>query len=282
MPDPSPRNDASNLDEWRDRLSGAGSPVFATTVRDVSNVATNRESSARDLSDVIGNDASMAARVLKIANSSLFNLPVRVDTISSAVVRLGFDAIRELAISVAVIEQMKRGRRHERVTRHMAHAFHAAAQARSFAACSGDKHQEEVFLAALLREVGEMAFWSHAKKEGDAIAERAAAGEAWEDAERGVLGFELRELTRHLVTDWSLGELLQASVDSFRPTGRARNVVLGHEVARGYRRPRLGFPTRPTRRWWWRRKRSMSAKQIWRNWCTTTSSRPAGWRRGTG
>ena len=220
------------LELWRGKLNASGLPVFSRTIRDIRNVSSNSRSSARDLSDVIGHDASMAARVIQIANSPLFNLQNRdIDTISSAVVLVGFDAVRELAISVSVIEEMLKGRQHARVGQHMAQAFHAAAQARSFARICGHK-SEEVFVAALLKDVGDMAFWSRAEREAMAIEALVVSGVDLQQAERQVLGFELSELGRVLAGDWNLGDLVSQVLDGrHNHEPMVQHVQLGHQVA---------------------------------------------------
>lgn len=93
----------------------------------------------------------MTARLIRIANSALFNPQGRsIDTLGSAVFMLGFDALRELSVSLALVDQVLKGRPHARVTQSLARAFHAAAQARSFARLQKDKNPEAVFVAALL------------------------------------------------------------------------------------------------------------------------------------
>lgn len=112
----------------------------------------------------------MTARLLRIANSPIFNPQQRpVDTVSAAVIMLGFDVVRELSVSLALIEQVLTGRPHARVTQGLARAFHAAAQAKSFARLRRDRCPEEVFVAALLYQVGEMAFWSADAEERERI-----------------------------------------------------------------------------------------------------------------
>lgn len=220
-----------DLEGWVARLQGTGMPIFSQTVREVSGVASRHESSAADLAAAIGRDASLAARLLKIANSPLFNLQNRrIDTISSAVVLIGFDAIRELAVSLALIEQVLKGRRHARVTQSMARAFHAAAQARAFAVGRRDDCPEEVFVAALLLHIGEMAFWALADAEAVAIERMTRSGASLAEAEERVLGFRLDELTRRLVEEWQLGSLLERAVAG-EDDPRVRSIELGHEVA---------------------------------------------------
>ena len=220
-----------DLQAWIGKLHASALPIFTQTVQEVSGVASRRESSASDLADVIGHDASLSARLLKIANSPMFNLQNRnIDTISSAVVLIGFDAIRELAVSLALIEQVLKGKRHAQVTRGMSRAFHAAAQARAFAASRKDPCPEEVFVAALLRRIGEMAFWSVAGREAVAIEQMIQAGSEPADAERTVLGFRLDDLTRRLAEEWHLGSLIQRTIAGENDP-RVASVELGHQVA---------------------------------------------------
>lgn len=221
-----------DLDAWVDKLTASGMPIFSETVRAVSGVVSRRETSAHDLAGAIGKDAALAAKLLKIANSPLFNLQHRdIDTISSAVVLLGFDAVRDLAVSLALIEQVLKGRSHERVTRSLARSFHAAAQARSYSAALHDDCPEEVFVAALLMNIGEMAFWSNAQEEAAAIDKLIRSGTGIRDAERQILGFELEALSRRLVEEWQLGGLLEASFSDDADDGRTVSVQLGHAMA---------------------------------------------------
>ena len=162
----------------------------------------------------------------------MFNLQHRdIDTISSAVVLLGFDAVRDLAVSLALIEQVLKGRSHERVTRSLTRSFHAAAQARSYSAALHDDCPEEVFVAALLMNIGEVAFWSDAQEEAAAIDKLIRSGTGVRDAERQILCFELEALSRRLVEEWQLGGLLEASFSDDADDGRTVSVQLGHAMA---------------------------------------------------
>ncbi len=232
MAEPS-RQLVRGIESWRKRVLNAQMPIFARTVKEVTTVAGSEGTSAADLSRVIGHDAAMASRLLRVAGSTLFNLQGRrIETISEAIVLIGFDAVRELAVSLALIEHVLQGRRHHRVTKNMARAFHAAAQAKSFANLIGAKAKEEVFVAALLVPIGPMSFWIQSGPEGDAIDRKVAAGMSMSRAEVDVLGFKLKELTLALAEEWHLGDLLKASLhghDEDDPC--VRSISLGHAVA---------------------------------------------------
>ena len=227
-----PSKEAIGLDHWREKLSGSGIPAFAKTVREISSVASDRASSARDLSDVVSQDAAIRARLIHISNSSLFNVMNKpIDTISSAIVRIGFDAVKELALSVSVIDSIMKGNAHAHLGALMGHAFHAAAQAKSIAALKGEK-PEEIFVGALLRDVGAMAFWSRGEDVCEQLSAAIAKGKDSQSAELDVLGFSLSELSTVLAKEWDLGELCtQANDDRYATSSRFACVHLGHTLA---------------------------------------------------
>ncbi len=175
----------------------------------------------------------MAVRILQIANSSLFNLQNRnIETINEAVVLVGFTAVRELAISVSVIEELLKGDHHGQLGLIMAHAFHAAAQAKFLAQQQQVPGTEEVFVAALLKQVGDMAFWARAERDAEQLQQRLLGGMPPHKAQREVLGFELDQLGRLLAEDWSLGDLVTAVLDGKHgDLLNVASVVQGHDVA---------------------------------------------------
>jgi HD-like signal output (HDOD) protein len=227
--------DPTGLVAWVLKLGESGMPVFAHTARDISEVSDNRESSAAELARVVLQDAAMTAKLLRVANSSVFNPMGRsISTVSRAVVVLGFQEVRSICLSIAVVESMLKGRQKQRVIEEMARSFHAAVQARSFARKRGDKSPEEVFIATLLYRLGDMAFWAFAGASAEDLdtALRQRPGETPLKVQQDVLGFALRDLTLSLSREWKLGELLEQSLEGRSDKNpRTSNVALGCELA---------------------------------------------------
>ncbi|MFW5830563.1 MAG: HDOD domain-containing protein, partial [Planctomycetota bacterium] len=70
----------------------------------VTAVVDHAAASAHDIAQTISQDQAMAARVLRLANSSLYAFPGHVDSVSRAVTIIGTRQIRDLALATAVMQ----------------------------------------------------------------------------------------------------------------------------------------------------------------------------------
>lgn len=199
----------SSLPQWVRCLSDEEMPVFASTARRIAGISGHTDTPIAELAEVVLQDSAMTAKVLRMANSVYYNPSGnRISTVSRAIVMLGFDVVRAIALSIAMVDTLLRGRQHERVTQEMALSFHAAVQAKAFACVQQRRDTEEVFIATLLYRLGNMAFWcfphGYERELDDAYG---GYGEE-APAENKVLGFTLGDLTAALNREWRLSEML--------------------------------------------------------------------------
>lgn len=206
---------SENLQNWIERISENELPIFKYTVHAINNVISNDGTSTSDLSRIILRDANLTAKVLRLANSATYNTTgAKISTVSLAIVYLGFNLVRDLSMSLAIIDALLSGKTKEHALKLMAKSFHAAVQARDFASRRDDDAAEEVFIAALLRYVGEITFWCVSGEEGEHIIELIEQrGFSQEMAQQEVLGFTLDQLTVGLTQDWHLSDLLHSAIN---------------------------------------------------------------------
>lgn len=226
---------AGSLDEWLELLRDQNLPIFEQTVQRVIAVSGDDTTPMSDLASVILQDASLTARVLKLSNSILYNpCATPISTVTRAVIVLGINAVRNICLTLALIDALVEGEAKERLGRELARAIHAAVQARALAAASGDKSPEEVFIATLLYHIGEIAFWTFGGKQADKVEQLSRdSGISLEQAQDRVLGFRLSQLTRQLVREWHLSELLQEAINHpARKDRRIQTIMQGQKIAR--------------------------------------------------
>ncbi len=219
------------LTEWIRRINEEEMPVFAHTARAIATASKGLDTPLADLAHLILQDSSMTARVLRLANSAYYNPAGKtVNTISRAILFLGFDAVRSIALTIAIIDPLLKGLQHEHVVREMARAFHAAIQAKSIAQARGVADIEEVFIAALLYRLGHMAFWcfpfGFAKQLDNAYQESDNA----DAAEIGILGFPLWHLTQGLNDEWHLSELLGKTLRAQGKTPQSQDLQQAYDL----------------------------------------------------
>ena len=73
-------------------------PVMPPVAAEIMKRAENPDADLGDMAHVISRDASLAVRVLKIANSSFYSMPRTIDTIQQAIVLLGFSTLRSVIV----------------------------------------------------------------------------------------------------------------------------------------------------------------------------------------
>jgi HD-like signal output (HDOD) protein/ActR/RegA family two-component response regulator len=72
-------------------------------------IARDERMTLSDVANLVSADSALAARVLQIVNSAFFRLPRRISNLEQAVSYLGFNAIRNLAMSVEVFSRWPGG-----------------------------------------------------------------------------------------------------------------------------------------------------------------------------
>lgn len=96
--------------------------VVASAIKEISHIATLPEitvkiielvedptSSAQDLHGVISNDPALCSRILKVVNSSFYGLPGQIGSINRAIVLLGLNAVKNIAISASLAKLFRGG-----------------------------------------------------------------------------------------------------------------------------------------------------------------------------
>ena len=242
---------ADRLTEWIERISKKEMPVFDKTVRQIIEVAHSQKAPAAELANVILRDPSLTARILKLANSTFYyhynkQRGGRINTVTRAVVVLGFDTVYNMCLAISLIDSVVQGEPREQLIRELARSIHAATQARSVAFARGDEAPEEVYIAALLYHLGELAFWCFGDTSRDQLLEamRQPSYEK-ESAERDILGFSLAQLTAGLSREWQLSPLLADAITHPRAAGkRGASVILSYRLAmaaeKGWGDPEVG------------------------------------------
>ena len=270
-----------DLDGWVRDIREKQLPVFDETVGRILGLAQDEVTSASALAQVVLQDAHMTSQVLRLVNSPLYGHCRSVkgaSTVSRAIVVLGFNAVRNMCLTVTLVDELVKGSARKRLLQGLGQAIHASVHARGFALDRGDPSPEEIFIATLLHRLGELAFWAFGGPQCELLEEALRKpGIDPGQAEEDVLGFRLQRLSKRLAESWKLNDLLREAISRPRASDvRIQLVTLGDSIAHavtdhGWESPQLkallaqaaeltGRPTTQLKRDWVDRARE--ARQV--------------------
>lgn len=145
--------------ELSQRLSAAvdAMPAFPKSVQRILDISRDVNSTPRELVDVIDKDPVMTVKVLKVVNSAYFGLPRQITSIGHAVVYLGFNPIKNLALSIAAVGTMPgKNIAGLDIQQFLLHSLTTAGLARQLALHSRQADPMECFIAGLLHDFGKV------------------------------------------------------------------------------------------------------------------------------
>lgn len=177
-------------------------PPLPLVVQELLAVMRRPESSADDITRVLGADQALAGKILRLVNSSFYGMPGHVGTISQAVVILGHAALRNLAMSLAVVDSIGRELPPERRQVFWQHALATAAGSEVVARHTGLADPEEAFVAGLLHDIGHLILAIALPAGFEAAADAGVLGDT--DRERDAIGMDHCRAGRLVLQHWRL------------------------------------------------------------------------------
>ena len=171
--------------------------------------------SNRDVGQLISEDTGLSARLLRIANSSFYGAPSKVDTITRAVTVIGTRQVSDIVLATTVLDMFDGiPREHEDMESFWHHCIRCSVIARILATYRREPNVERFFVAGLLHDIGRLVMLMQLGKDYWDIVKFARENMLQYDiAERKVLGFDHCEVGGLLLKKW---ELPQHMVDAAR------------------------------------------------------------------
>lgn len=145
--------------------------VVNEAIREISHIATLPEitlkivelvespkSTAQDLHKVISNDPALCTRILKVVNSSFYGLPGQIGSINRAIVMLGLNAVKNIAIAASLAKLFRGGELSGQFSAKSlwTHSVITAATSKMLADRIGMGISDEAFLSGLMHDIGIM------------------------------------------------------------------------------------------------------------------------------
>lgn len=190
-------------------------PAFPKSVQRILELTRDVNSSPKDLVQVIDKDPVITVKVLKVVNSPFYGLPKQVTSVSHAVVFMGFNTVKNLALSIAAIGMLpKENAAGFDAQQYLLHSLATASIAKLLGAkVVADADPADCFIAGLLHDFGKVLLAQHMPTEYSSAVQRSqSTGESLHVLLSDSIGAHHAEVGAMLVEKWRFSPALVETI----------------------------------------------------------------------
>lgn len=182
-------------------------PVLPNVVYQVMALTEDPHSTIQDLEQVILQDQSLTARILRLANSAYYGYPRKISTLSEAVVLLGFSTMRNIVLAATMNKFLLQevpgyGLQRGELWRH---SQSCAVTAWYIAKKAKMKQADKAYTAALLEDIGKVILSIYMEEAYEEILKRMEEEKrSFLHVEKEILGFHHGEIGAKIAEKWNL------------------------------------------------------------------------------
>ena len=219
-------------------------PSLSTTVVKVLETCNDPRASANQLKQVISLDPVLTGRVLKLINSAYFALGRPITSLTRAIIMLGVNTVKNLALSFAIIKNMKGSGTFQAFStdQFWLHCLGVGVVAKSLAAVKGllPAEQEAYFVAGLLHDLGKLPLNTQFPDEYFQVCQSAGKErDPFRHAEDRLLGIDHCKVGAMIARRWRLGvSLVETMSHHHQPDDATENsrdlvstIALANQIA---------------------------------------------------
>ncbi len=190
-------------------------PAIPSLPLQVLQMCRDETADCQKMADVISKDPSFVAKLLNVANSSFYGgSRHKVTTVTHAVMLLGMNSIATLAFCFSLYRDLKKnGGAPFDHTQHWHRSILSSVAARALGKWAKVPNYEEIFLAALLQDLGMLVLSeSFAEEYGQIYTNAGKNHQLLQEFERERFGSDHSEVGAWIAEMWELPEVMQVAI----------------------------------------------------------------------
>ncbi len=170
--------------------------------------------SPTELADIVFKDPSISTKVLQLINSSYLGMRDKIDDLEKAVIYLGADTLKNIAVSASVFQVFgsAKGNSSFHMEHFWWHSLMCATLAKKIAREVDYPSVDEAFLSGLLHDIGKLILWVNFNKEYSIAIEDAGGKTELLTAKEKIIGATHYELGAWLVEQWHLNSFMADAI----------------------------------------------------------------------
>jgi putative nucleotidyltransferase with HDIG domain len=166
------------------------------------------------LSQITFKDPSISTKVLKLVNSAHTGMGRKVTSLDKAIVFLGADTVKNIAISASVLQVFSKtqGNGSFNLPRFWWHSLMCASLSKTIAEEIAYPSPQEAFLSGLLHDIGKLVLWANFKEDYGAVLTEAQDDPVRILAGESAIGAPHQEVGAWLARQWQLNSFMADAI----------------------------------------------------------------------
>lgn len=194
-------------------------PALSSIITEINRIVASESDSANKLARVILQDFALTNKLLRLVNTvSYGQFGGNISTISKAVVIMGFETVRNIAMSLIMLEFMQNKSLAHQLKDEVIAAFFAGVVATQLAVGRNIRDAEELMICAMFQNLGRMLVTYYFFEESREIARLIEQGLTEEQAAIKALGLTYNEIGTGVARSWSFPKRLLDGMEKL-PSG---------------------------------------------------------------
>ncbi len=202
-------------------------PTLPVIAQEILDLVSNNVTSVGRIERVVENDPAISAKILSVANSVFFGTKTRTRTLDNAIMRIGFDNVKSIALGISLMTVLQEGNGSRVFDYHRIynHSVTVGFLARLLARRLKLQFSEEIMMNGMLHDLGYLILNKYFPERYRDVLLSFGKEHSLLDAEKKVLEFTHADIGNWLAEKWNLpNTIVDTTLYHHAPSRAQRNV----------------------------------------------------------
>lgn len=192
-------------------------PAMSNTIDLINKFKSSEDTSITEFSNIILKDYALTSKILKLVNSVNFLQFGEVTTISRAIILLGFENVRNLALTLMLFDHIQKGSSNVEHLNTIVKSYYSGILAQKIAGDINFPNKEEAYICALFHTFGKMMVAFAMPDKFEEIKRYSGERNVSEDASAlAILGCRFEEIGMAIAKEWNFPNKIVYSMHKLR------------------------------------------------------------------
>jgi HD-like signal output (HDOD) protein len=183
-------------------------PTIPATAYEIINITNNTLLSIDKLITIVEKDPAISAKILSVSNSVFFGYPVRTTKLHDAIIRIGLNDVKSIAVGIAILSFLDDGKKASSYINLFNHSIHVGLTAKLVAKYLKLNISEDTMIDGLLHDLGYLALNKYFSESFNEILNSFDDSKSLLEAEKEVLSCTHAEIGFWLAEHWNLHDTI--------------------------------------------------------------------------